>query len=576
MKSLYFFSDYLNEKYGRALYRVPVDLPLSCPHRMKNSGSGCVFCPEDGARARHLRNNIKLKEQIGRGVEYVEGRYGAKGSHILYFQSFTNTFGDITTIRSLYSEALSYGDFSVVITATRPDCLPDEVLDYLEELNEKYELWVELGVQSANDRTLEKINRGHDFATVRDAAVKLEKRNIKCAAHVILGLPGETETDFVYTAKKLAELPFSGVKVHNLLVLRKTPLAAIYEKEKFKVLNEYEYASALRDFLCETPEKRIIMRIQADAPEKDIIAPKWWMKKGQFLDYFKNFFSDVGNSGNKILSVKTDDGSYTLYHPEYKQNFHSGAGAESESSVKFISPCGIKKKLAENERVDILDIGFGLGWNAVKTAELAEEAEKGFLEILSFEKDMKTLEAALSLPGISGLHSEILSVLLRDRIWDGKSTRIRIIFDDARKSIKECITKFDAIYLDAFSPDKNPELWTYDFIMKLKDIMKKDAVLATYAGAFPVKGALLRAGFCVGQSPAFGRKNAGTTASLDESLIEIPLDAKEKNIVLRSTAGVPYRDPSLNANPGEILSMRKKTVERLRRLGIPKWATVPF
>jgi len=572
MKELYFFSDYLNEKYGRALYRVPVDLPFSCPHRIKNSGNGCVFCPEDGARARHLRNNLDIKDQIRRGVKYVEDRYGARGSHILYFQSFTNTFGDVSTIRSLYSEALSYGDFPVVITATRPDCLPDEVLDYLEELNEKYELWVELGVQSANDKTLDRINRGHDFAAVESAALKLEKRNIKSAAHVILGLPGETEKDFIYTAKKLAELPFSGVKIHNLLVLRRTPLAAIYEKEKFKVLNEYEYAAALRDFLLETPEKRVIMRIQADAPEKDIIAPKWWMKKGQFLDYFKNFFAEGGDSQSRISSVKTSDGSYTLYHPEYKQNFHSGAGAESESVVKFINPCGIKKKLEEKTRVEILDIGFGLGWNAVKTAELAEETGKGFLEILSLEKDMKTLEAALSLPGISGLHSEILSALLNENVWNGKSTCIRIVFDDARKSVRECDMEFDAIYLDAFSPDKNPELWTYDFIMKLKGLMKDDAVLATYSGAFPVKGALLRAGFFVGQSPAFGRRNAGTTASREESLIDIPLDAKDKHIVLSSTAGVPYRDPSLAANPEAILSLRKKTVERLRALGIPKWA----
>lgn len=573
MKELYFFSDYLNEKYGRALYRVPVDLPLSCPHRIKNSGTGCVFCPEDGARARHLRNNLDIKSQVERGIQYVTERYGALSPYILYFQSFTNTFGDISSIRSFYSDALSCGDFSVVITATRPDCLPDDVLDYLEELNEKYEFWVELGVQSANDKTLELINRGHDFAAVEDAAERLAKRNIKCAAHVILGLPGETEKDFIYTAKKLAELPFSGIKIHNLLVLRKTPLAAIYEREKFKVLNEYEYAAALKDFLLETPEKRVIMRIQADASEKDIIAPKWWMKKGQFLDYFKNFFAEGEDSQNKISSVKTSDGSYTLYHPAYKQNFHSGAGAESESVMKFINPCGIKKKLEEKERVSILDIGFGLGWNAVKTAELAEETKKGFLEILSLEKDMKTLEAALSLPGINPFHAEILSSLIKNNAWHGKYCSIKIVFDDARKSVRECGMKFDAVYLDAFSPDKNPELWTYDFILKLKDLMNLDAVLATYSGAFPVKGALLRAGFFVGQSPAFGRRNAGTTASREKLLIEIPLDPKDENIVLHSTAGAAYRDPSLCANPEDILEFRKKTVERLRRLGIPKWAS---
>jgi len=571
VKELYFFSDYLNEKYGRPLYRVPVDLPFSCPHRMKKSGSGCVFCPEDGARARHLKNNLNIKEQINSGVKYVKNRYNTQSPYIIYFQSFTNTFGDISSIRSLYSEALSCEEFSVLITATRPDCLSDEVLDYLEELNEKYELWVELGVQSANDKTLERINRGHNFSAVEDAVAKLNSRNIKSAAHVILGLPGETEEDFIYTARKLAELPFSGVKIHNLLVLRKTPLASIYEKEKFKVLNEYEYASALRDFLRETPEKRIIMRIQSDAPEADIIAPKWWMKKGQFLDYFKNFFSGVTDGGSKISSVKTDDGSYTLYHPVYKQNFHSGAGAQSESLFKFINPCRIKEKLEEGRTVEILDIGFGLGWNVVKSVELSESLGTGYLKILSLEKDVKTLEAALSLPEISALHAEILSTLLNGNIWKGKKTEVEVIFNDARSSVRKCQRRFDAVYLDAFSPDKNPELWTYDFIRKLKGLMKEDAVLATYSAAFPVKGALIRSGFHTGESPAFGRKNGGAVASLKESFIDKAMDPKERNIVTLSTAGLSYRDPELTASPEIILSIRKKTVEKLRYLGIPKW-----
>ena len=150
-------------------------------------------------------------------------------------------------------------DFKVLIIATRPDCLPEECLDLLEELNRDYEVWIELGVQSANDDTLQKINRGHDFACVEKAVTRLHQRGISCAAHLILGLPGEDRETFKETARKIAALPFQAVKVHNLLTLKGTKLAKMFAAGEVAPLNEYEDAEALTDVLRILPEKTLLI-----------------------------------------------------------------------------------------------------------------------------------------------------------------------------------------------------------------------------------------------------------------------------------------------------------------------------
>jgi len=175
------FKDYLIDRYGHPLYRVPVSLPFSCPHRQRNHGRGCIFCAEDGARARHLRQHLDLPEQVREGIKYIHRRYGKQCGFIAYFQAFTSTNAQVEILRKRYTEVLEQADFPAVIVATRPDCLPKPVLDYLAELNEKYDFWVELGVQTAHDSTLELINRQHDFRTVQEAIAKLTDRGIRCA-----------------------------------------------------------------------------------------------------------------------------------------------------------------------------------------------------------------------------------------------------------------------------------------------------------------------------------------------------------------------------------------------------------
>ena len=253
MQQIRFFSDDIAARYGRRLHRIPLDLSLGCPNRPDRFGPGCVFCAEDGGRARHLARHLDLAGQVRAGIEFARSRYGGEAPWIAYFQAFTSTYAPLQRLRELYAEVLRAAEFKVVIIGTRPDALPPETIRFLAELARDYEVWVELGVQSAHDRTLELIRRGHDFAAVEDAVRRLHEAGISTAAHVIAGLPGENEKDFYETARRLARLPFRAVKLHQLLVLRGTPLASPDFPVKPVPLNEYEYARWAAGFSAASP-----------------------------------------------------------------------------------------------------------------------------------------------------------------------------------------------------------------------------------------------------------------------------------------------------------------------------------
>ena len=568
MKRIRFFNDLLTEKFGSVLHRIPFDLGLSCPNRVNGSGP-CAFCAEDGSRARHLVSGMELSAQAEAGKAYVRERYDSKGPYLAYFQAFTNTFAPVGTLRRLYTDALSTGDFRAVVVATRPDCLSEDCLDYLCELKERYELWLEIGVQTAKDQTLAAINRGHDFACVADAVRRAHSRGIHCAAHLILGLPGETENDFFYTADQIAALPFEAVKMHHLLILRGTPMARLLHEKRVHPLNEYEYAAALAGFLRRLPDSMSVMRLSADAPEEQILAPKWWMKKGQFREMFLDFFSRGENDYSPFrFACRTDDGSYTFYHPGFRQHFHSMAGAGTESDKKYLEPCRIRERLKNGDALKILEIGFGMGFNAAALHRAVTETGRGSLQLTSLESDPAVLRAAALLPE----HPDpALIASLRDRsVFSDHDFRLDLIFGDARTSLPEN-TLFDAVFLDGFSPDSNPELWTAEFIARLKSHLKPDGLLATYSSAYPVCGALLQNGFRLYNSEPFGRKRGGLLAALQEQTHLSALAEKDYLITTRSTAGTPYSDPGLDSTREEILQRHAQAVSERRKQGIPKW-----
>lgn len=559
------FGDYLRRKFGHPVYRVPIELPVGCPHRAADGSGGCAFCGDDGARARHLRPGAPLAEQVAGGVNYIRRRYGPDNGLAAYFQAFTSTDTTPEKLRRWISEVLDAAGFDAVIIGTRPDCLPEGMLALLTELAAGIELWVELGVQSADDATLARVNRGHDFAAVERAAAALAAENIKVAAHVILGLPGEGGRDFIRTAEKIAALPFAAVKIHNLLVLKDSPLAAEYAANPFPTMNEYEYAAALRDFLNHLPEDWLVMRLTADADPGNVAAPKWLMDKGRFLAYLASL--EDRPAGPVVM---TADGSLTAYHPVYRQHFHSLAGAAAEAENKFIIPSRLRERLEAGD-TRLLDIGFGLGYNAVAAAAAARDVGGGELDIISIERDPQTLALAAETHRDDSA-AGIIRGLRGNGRWQEGGVRIQLIAGDARQSVKLLPDGwFDVIFLDAFSPDRNPELWTYDFLRLTVRKLAPGGALVTYSASLSVRGALLRLGMTVGNTKAFGRRRPGTIASPDAVEIAEPLSRRELEIITKSTAGLAYRDPCLSAAPGEIHAWRRKLTARLRRRGVPKW-----
>lgn len=453
MKHLYFFRDYLTEHYGKALQRIPFDLGLSCPHRKPDGSGGCAFCAENGSAARHLSPDMSIAKQAERGIRYIKERYGAEAPYLAYFQSFTNTYADIETLKRLYEEALSTADYKIVIIATRPDCLSEECVEYLASLKNRYEVWVELGVQSANDATLKKINRGHGFAAVKDAVRRLDARGIKVAAHVILGLPGEDRKDYLATAEQIAALPFSGIKVHNLLILKGTPMARMLNDGEAAPLNEYEYAGALADFLLHLPEKMVVMRLSAEAEPSEVIAPKWWMKKGQFLEMFRQVFRErsEGNADG-IRAVRTEDGSYTLYHPEYRQHFHSTAGARAESWKKYIEPCRIEERLATGDRCRDSRYRFRHGLQRRRARRTCGTDGKR-QDSRSFPGNgPQYAQDALLLPDFP--RKDVLEALSAGNCYQSTYAEVTIAWGDARQYVLNTQEKFDFLFLDAFRRTK--------------------------------------------------------------------------------------------------------------------------
>ncbi len=566
MNDLKFFSDYLLQRYGRRLYRIPFDLALGCPNRTGRFGSGCAFCAEDGGRARHLARNLDLPQQASAGIEFVRTRYGAGSPYIAYFQAFTSTYAPANLLRQLYEKALETADFRVVVIGTRPDALPDPVLELLAELAQKYELWIELGVQSSHDRTLDLIHRGHHFDAVIESSLKLAERGINVACHVIAGLPGETPDDFYQTAERLAGLPFQAVKIHQLLVMRKTPLGSPDFPIRPIPLNEYEYMKLAIGFLRRLPNDWLVMRLMADADPATVVEPHWWMSKGQFLELFKERFS----SGEETFPrITTADGSSTLYHPGFRQHFRSLAGAKSESLCKFVEPSLLPRRLDDGS-VRLLEIGFGLGTN-VKVAMQCCREKRGRLEIISLEQDIRVLEAASRLGGDDSPDLLLISELSSTGSYEKDGILVKLKIGDARKLLPQIEGKFDIIFLDGFSPDCNPELWSYDFLRILVSKLAPTGSLVSYCAAFPFRSALLRCGLQVGESIPFGRRRGGTVASFSASLLPQPLSEKELGIIRNSTAGVCYRDPSLTGTRNELIARRDREVRRLRAYGVPKW-----
>ncbi|MBN2123207.1 MAG: TIGR01212 family radical SAM protein [Deltaproteobacteria bacterium] len=284
MKRYRDFSGYLRETFGERVQKIPLDAGLSCPNRDgRISREGCIFCDALGSGTGALiRQGLSIEEQIARGREFAQRRYGAR-KFIAYFQSFSNTYGPLSRLRQLYDRALEPAGMVGLSVATRPDCVDMEVVSLLNAYRERHMVWLEIGLQSSHDETLVRINRGHDVACFERSVRMSDRVGIGVCAHVILGLPGEDRPMMLETASYLSRLPIRGVKIHLLYVVRGTTLAELYGSGAFRCLEREEYVDLVVDFLERLPPDVVVQRLTGDPVRSELIAPLWALEKGKNL-----------------------------------------------------------------------------------------------------------------------------------------------------------------------------------------------------------------------------------------------------------------------------------------------------
>ncbi len=263
-------STYLQNKYGKKLYKVSINAGLSCPNRDGTLGErGCIFCSGSGSGDFAQDSHLSVSEQIERGKALVEAKLPRDNyGFIAYFQAFTNTYAPVDKLEGLYMEAADREDIEIISIATRPDCLSEDVLELISRINRIKPVWVELGLQSIHEKTAKYIRRGYSLDVYDDAVLRLRERGIETIVHVILGLPGESREDMLSTVKYVGDSGVQGIKLQLLHVLKGTDLAEEYMAGKFICLGMEEYIDLIRESLEVLPDDIVIHRMTGDGDKK--------------------------------------------------------------------------------------------------------------------------------------------------------------------------------------------------------------------------------------------------------------------------------------------------------------------
>ena len=278
-KRYFDFNSYLRGRFGCRVQKITIDAGLTCPNRDGHlSTGGCIYCNARGSGTGAFGRGRSITNQLMDGKHALSRRYKAK-KFIAYFQSFSNTYAPVAHLEDLYTEALAVDDVVGLSIGTRPDCVSKPVLDLLQSYTQKFLIWIEYGLQSAHDRTLRLINRGHDVASFEKAVAATRNRGIKICTHVILGLPGESRQDMLATATRLRDLAIDGVKLHVLYVIKGTPLEDLYRQGNYRCLEQAEYVDLVCDFLECLPSRMVIQRLTGDPHPDELVAPGWTLNK---------------------------------------------------------------------------------------------------------------------------------------------------------------------------------------------------------------------------------------------------------------------------------------------------------
>lgn len=286
------YGDFLRQLYGCKVQKLNVNAGFTCPNRDGTLGwGGCTYCNNASFTPAFGRASSSVKQQLLEAKRFYDGKY-ADMKYVAYFQSFTNTYASVDRLRELYEEALAVDDVVGLVISTRPDCLSDDVIELLQSFNEKHKVIVEIGVETAHDRTLQLINRCHSWQCAQDAINRVAGAGLPVGVHLILGLPGESEDDMKATVEAISKMPVATIKFHQLQVLRGTRLAQQWESAEVRLLDwsPQDYAEVCRQLISLLPNGIVVERLVSSAPRELLLHPRWGLKPAQFKSLFDDLY----------------------------------------------------------------------------------------------------------------------------------------------------------------------------------------------------------------------------------------------------------------------------------------------
>lgn len=298
------YSRYLKNKYGEKVYKLPINIPVTCPNRDGTiSYGGCTFCAENGTGFEMLDSTISVKEQLSRNMDYISKKYNAK-KFIAYFQNYTNTYLEIDRFERYINEAIVDNVVEICIS-TRPDCIGDEYLKFLNEVKKEcnINISIELGLQTVNYHTLKNINRGHTLAEFLDAVMRIKKYGFEICTHIILNLPGDNLDDTIETAKILSVMEVEQVKLHSLYIMENTVMGELYKSGEISIISKDEYIDRVIAFLENLDKEIVVQRLIGRAPKESSLFVNWGMSWWKIRDEILEKMEEQGNYQGRNLRV---------------------------------------------------------------------------------------------------------------------------------------------------------------------------------------------------------------------------------------------------------------------------------
>lgn len=301
------FSAYQKRKYGERVQKVTVDAGFTCPNRDGTVATGgCIYCNNRSFNPGYNDPSKPIRQQIDEGIDFLKRRYSKVRKFIVYFQPYSNTYAERSTLKDYYEQALGHPEVVGLTIGTRPDCIDASKIDYLEELARHYDITIEYGLESVSDETLRKINRGHDFRAFEEAVNLTRNRGINIGTHIIFGFPWETRDQWIHTADILSRYPLTFVKIHQLHVVRETALARMYERHSFELPHFEIYIRTIVSFLERLRPDIVIQRMFGEAPPHLLIAPKWNIRNSELLQLLNNELVKRNTWQGRLYSEKVN------------------------------------------------------------------------------------------------------------------------------------------------------------------------------------------------------------------------------------------------------------------------------